>query len=141
MCKTLAKTKSLSVSCLLTMLLLTACTSHSSNYRKQVVNYYMPVGWLKYKPNQQSKAPKKYSGYKLILQAKKIDKGLQEVINFYGQPDFVRASAKNKLNLAYLQEGIVLSFTLKSGVAPFVIEYEKFNNLSQYLVKSFKEHH
>jgi hypothetical protein len=74
------------------------------------------------------------------VQAKQIDKGLQEALNFYGPPDFVRASAKSLLNLANLQEGIVLSYRIKSGVAPLVVDYDKFNDLSQYLVKRFKQH-
>ena len=122
----------------LAILLVTACSSKSREYQTQVVNYYMPVGWIKFKQPEQLKPTKKRSGYQLIQLALEIDQDLQDVLNYYGQPDYVRASAKNRLNLAYLQQGIVLSFVIKSGVAPNVIEYSKFNNLSQQLVKLFK---
>ena len=139
--KRLGKTGMVLIFSVMSMLFLSACASPYSDYRRQVINFYMPAGWFKFRAEEQLKPPKKYSGYQLIQQAKKIDGDLKEVIDFYGQPDYVRAAAKNKLNLAYLQRGIVLSFTLKSSVAPYVIEYERFNNLSQRLAKLFKENH
>ncbi len=120
-------------------LLLSSCSSASEDYQSQVVDYYMPAGWIKYQEIDKANLDKQYSGYQLIQQAQLIDPALIKVIGFHGQPDFVRAAAKNKLNLAYLKKGIVLSFTLNSGFAPTVYHYSKFNNLSQHLVKKFKQ--
>ncbi len=121
------------------VLLLSACSSQSDKYHAQVVDYYMPADWLKYQKIDENDNDKEYSGYLLIKQAQIIDSSLLTIINFHGKPDFVRAAAKNKLNLAYLKKGIVLSFTLNSGFAPTVHHYSKFNNLSQHLVKKFKQ--
>jgi hypothetical protein len=121
------------------VLLLSACSSQSDKYYAQVVDYYMPAGWLKYQKIDKDNNDKEYSGYLLIQQAQLIDQAIIEVLNFHGKPDFVRAAAKNKLNLAYLKKGTVLSFTLNSGFTPNVYPYSKFNNLSQHLVKHFKK--
>jgi len=113
---------------------LSACTS-SVEYRMTVANYYMPHGWIKYVESD----ARKRSGYQLITHAKTLDKGLSDVLAIHGKPDFVRAKSKTILNLAYLTKGQVLSFKLNSGLAPNIYNYQKFNQLSQRMVKSFAE--
>lgn len=120
-------------------LFLTACSSVERRYQTQAINQYMPAGWIKYNEASQAQKDKKYSGYKLVQNALEIDEGLQDLLNYYGQPDYVKAKSKRRLNLAYLQKGIVLSFDINSGLAPSVYGYEEYNDLSQQLVRLFKK--
>lgn len=117
---------------------ITACSSVERRYQTQAINQYLPAGWIKYNEASQAQKDKKYSGYKLVQNALEIDEGLQEVLNYYGQPDFVKAKSKRILNLAYLQKGIVLSFHINSDTAPTVYGYAEYNDLSQQLVRLFK---
>ena len=111
-----------------------ACTS-AVKYRMSASNYYMPKGWIKYNVN----STKQRSGYQLITHAESLDKGLSDVLFLHGKPDFVRAKSKQFLNLAYLKKGQVLTFKLNSGLAPNVYPYQKFNQLSQHMVKMFAD--
>jgi hypothetical protein len=113
---------------------LSGCSA-SMKYRKAVTNYYMPIGWIKYDESSQWKR----SGLKLIEQAQAIDKGLTDVFAIHGKPDFVRAASKSRLNLAYLNKGQILTFKLRSGLAPNIYPYQKFNQLSQRMVIAFRD--
>ena len=117
----------------LAALLLLGC-SVASSYRLDAAKYYMPQQWLEYPGPQE----KEHNGQQLVNRAMAVDRSLKDVFVHYGEPDYVRAESREALNFAYLERGTVLVFYLdRYGHAPHEVEYKRFNNLSQQLVREF----
>lgn len=111
---------------------LTACTN-ASRYRLDAKNIYMPMQWIEYDET----SPFERNGNTLVKLALKVNPGLNDVFDIYGKPDYVRAANKQILNLAYLKKGQVLVFNLTTNQAPIVVDYRRFNQLSQQMLKLF----
>jgi hypothetical protein len=52
----------------------------------------------------------------------------------------VSAKTYRRLELAYLSKGEVHMFHVKTQLAPLVIDYQEFDDLSQDLVAQFEDH-
>lgn len=120
---------------------LSACST-TDQYHRHLNKYFATTTWYKY-PVDKVKAGElnkhKPSGYNLIEHAKKVDRGLLDVLKINGEPDYVSASHRNILFLAYIKRGIILNFSLNTGVAPEVIPYYKVCRLSKTLYSRFSE--
>mgnify|MGYP000663419282 CR=1 FL=1 len=119
---------------LLVIFSLSACSNF--NYRSEIRNTFSPLGWIKYQENQTGER----SGYQLVQAVLSVDKTLQDVLDVNGAPDYVRSNTYRRLDLAYLSKGEVHVFHVKTSLAPLMIDYQKFDDLSQSLVAEFKRY-
>lgn len=120
---------------------LSACST-TDKYHRHLNKYFATTIWYKY-PVDKVKAGElnkhKPSGYNIIEHAKKLDRGLFDVLKVNGDPDYVSASNRNTLFLAYIERGIILHFFLNTGMAPEVTPYFKVCRLSKSLYSRFSE--
>lgn len=119
---------------LLLMVTLSGCSNFQ--YRAEIRNTFSPQGWIKYKEEVTGER----SGYQLVQAVLSVDRTLQDVFDVNGTPDYVRANSYRILDLAYLSKGEVHVFHVKTLRAPLVVDYQRFDDLSQSLVAQFERH-